>query len=69
MRDPERIKRILGNVQRIWEANPDLRLAQLLANALRMADVPEGSAGNYFYAEDDKLEEGLEQLERALAPE
>ena len=67
MRDPERIARILGRVQRIWEANPDLRLGQLLVNAFLMADGIDGD--DYFQTEDEALEVGLERLEQVLVSE
>lgn len=35
MRDPKRIAPILESLCRIWEANPDLRLAQIISNACR----------------------------------
>jgi hypothetical protein len=34
MRDPKRIERVLTQIRRIWETYPDLRLMQLLINAL-----------------------------------
>lgn len=32
MRDPQRISAIISLIERIWEKNPDLRLAQLIMN-------------------------------------
>ena len=52
MRDPERIKRILELIEKIWTTSPDLRLTQLIMNALEMNFDP-------YYVEDDKLEEAL----------
>lgn len=52
MRDPKRIKRILKRVEEIWTKNPDLRLTQLIMNALSMNSDP-------YYIEDDILEEKL----------
>ena len=58
MRDPNRIKPTLELVEQIWEQHPDLRLGQLLVNAVRPSNpVPE-----IFYAEDDKLVEGLRRF-------
>lgn len=34
MRDPKRIKEILGVIEQVWTKNPDLRLMQLLLNAV-----------------------------------
>ncbi len=52
MRDPERIDRILKRVEEIWKANPDLRLTQLIMNALALNVDP-------YYIEDDRLEKKL----------
>jgi len=52
MRDPARIKRILGLVEKIWNDAPDLRLTQIIMNVLRMNSDP-------YYIEDDKLEDAL----------
>ena len=52
MRDPARIERILKLVKKIWTDAPDLRLTQLIMNALRMNSDP-------YYVEDDKLEDAL----------
>ena len=47
MRDPKRIPGILHDVQRVWEAFPDMRLGQLLLNVA--ADPA------LYYLEDDEL--------------
>jgi hypothetical protein len=51
-RDPARIERMLKLVKKIWSDSPDLRLTQLIMNALRMNSDP-------YYIEDDKLEDAL----------
>ena len=51
MRDPERIDRILKRVEKIWKANPDLRLMQLLINCL--------DEENFYFTEDTVLEQEL----------
>ena len=59
MRDPARIPKILEKVRRIWEAEPDLRLGQLIWNA-KMA-----SRYHVFETdqmEDEMIEEGLDWL-------
>lgn len=53
MRDPARIDRILGIVKTIWKRAPDLRLMQLLINAVPRMDVDQ------YYFEDDELEKAL----------
>lgn len=59
MRDPKRIKRIIGHIQEIWESHPDLRLTQLIMNALQMHEDP-------YYIEDDHLEKKLISIKRNL---
>lgn len=34
-RDPDRIDVVLDEIRRVWTANPDLRLSQLVFNAAR----------------------------------
>ncbi len=55
MRDPKRIDTILSLIREIWQDMPDLRLTQLIMNALKMNSDP-------YYVEDDKLEHALIQL-------
>jgi uncharacterized protein YihD (DUF1040 family) len=47
MRDPERIPKILEEVEKIWMQNPDLRLGQLINNL--------GKDGSIYYLEDEAL--------------
>jgi len=54
MRDFRRIGRILTKVRQVWEIQPDLRLTQLIMNALKMNEDP-------YYVEDDKLEKALDE--------
>jgi len=49
MRDPRRIETLLDALREVWTRNPDLRLGQLLVNAIR----PEQPCPEIFYAEDD----------------
>ncbi len=53
MRDPERIKRMLKEIDHIWHQAPDLRLGQLLTNIL-----PEFGENSY-YVEDHLLENAM----------
>ena len=51
MRDPVRIDDALATLRAVWSESPDLRLGQLLVNAVRPAEpCPE-----IFYVEDDVL--------------
>jgi hypothetical protein len=62
MRDPARIPRILEAIWKVWERDPDLRLGQLLVNAIR----PSRPTPQVFGFEDSKLEE---RLQTYLAPD
>lgn len=55
MRDKNRIPKILTELQRIWEAHPDLRLGQLLV----IAANPPDPCPAVFYIEDEELLQGL----------
>lgn len=48
MRDPKRIEEILELIKEIWGNAPDLRLTQLIMNALNMNGDP-------YYIEDTDL--------------
>lgn len=63
MRDPARINRIIERLRRYWLANPDLRLTQIVVNAVGPSDP----APHIFYVEDDVVEAGIpdEQETRA----
>ena len=55
MRDPKRIKRILGKIELLWDTIPDWRLHQLLFNV-------HGDRGDTFYMEDEGFEKQLDQF-------
>jgi len=57
MRDPARIDPMLKLIREIWYHSPDLRLTQLIINALAMAQDP-------YYIEDDTLKEALEKYKK-----
>lgn len=58
MRDPARIDDVLAAVRAAWAESPDLRLGQLIVNAVRPTDpCPE-----VFYTEDDALVQGLKSF-------
>ena len=62
MRDPKRIEQILEVLRDIWEIEPDLRLGQLVVNAIQ----PKEPCPAIFNAEDDMLLEGLHRYRRLL---
>jgi hypothetical protein len=49
MRNNEHISHVLKELQKIWEVNPDLRLGQMLLNAVDQDDIA------LFFTEDDEL--------------
>lgn len=55
MRDPARIDRILAALRAAWVEHPDLRLGQLIVNAIR----PSRPCPQVFLAEDTVAEAGL----------
>jgi len=59
MRDPARIEKILSVIREIWYRNPDLRLSQLIMNALGIAYDP-------YYIEDDDLLIALQKYKKLI---
>ena len=57
MRDPNRIEPIIQLIREIWYIQPDLRLTQLIMNALRMNRDP-------YHIEDDHLFEALKDYKK-----
>jgi hypothetical protein len=60
MRDPKRIEVVLDALREIWLHNPDLRLGQIVVNAIRPTDP----CPQIFNAEDDVLLDGLLEYRR-----
>lgn len=57
-RDPKRIPKIMKRLEKLWKKHPDLRLGQLLENALRR----DAGFGSPYYMEDENLIEVLERF-------
>jgi len=63
MRDKNRIKPLLENIEKIWQTQPDLRLGQLIS-------IMSSSFNDYrkncdlFYFEDKDLEIGMEKYKK-----
>lgn len=55
MRDKNRIPKILNELERIWNANPDFRLGQLIVVGVK----PKEPCPEVFYIEDEDLLDGL----------
>lgn len=53
-RDPERIDKVLSVIRSIWKDQPDLRLGQLIVNAIHQQ--------NLYHIEEDALVEALEDM-------
>lgn len=58
MRDPNRINKILKVIKIIWTECPDLRLLQLIINALHNAEMTI-TPSSVFHVEDEVLMEKL----------
>ncbi len=58
MRDPARIPELCELLQRTWQRSPDLRLGQLVVNAIK----PESPCPAVFHAEDNTIRRGLNAL-------
>ena len=59
MRDPNRIEPMLALIREIWYETPDLRLTQIIMNALKMTSDP-------YYIEDEKLKKALEEYKTKI---
>jgi hypothetical protein len=65
MRDSARIDQILGLLREVWTRSPDLRLGQLIVDAVR----PRDPCPEVFSVEDTVLARRLERmLKRPPAP-
>jgi len=62
MRDPARIDEVLAALRAAWAESPDLRLGQLIVNAIR----PANPCPEVFYTEDDALVRGLNSFRELL---
>ena len=68
MREQERIKRIVGKLEELWNLAPDLRLTQLVYNLSaghsrhEKAEIQPNP--EFFYFEDEKIED---ELDRAIS--
>ena len=62
MRDPVRIDDVLAALRAAWAESPDLRLGQLIVNAVR----PTNPCPEVFYTEDDALVCGLKSFQELM---
>lgn len=61
MRDPARIAGMLKALEKVWRKDPDLRLGQIIVNAI-VYIRPSFECPAAFYIEDDEMLKGIEQL-------
>ena len=61
MRSKEHIKQVLSDLEKVWTNCPELRLCQLVCNALEEAGYGESDP---FYVEDYEFQNGLKELIR-----
>ncbi len=62
MRDPARIDDVLAALRAAWAESPDLRLGQLIVNAVR----PTNPCPEVFYTEDDALVLALKSFQELM---
>lgn len=61
MRDPKRLDEILKEIERIWKESPDLRLMQLLLNAVVTIEIDGRITIDHYWTEDDAVLEALKK--------
>jgi len=60
MRDPNRIKPLLAQIEAYWTKHPDLRLAQIISNANSFRQIGSDQINHdVFYLEDEDLLQNL----------
>jgi uncharacterized protein YihD (DUF1040 family) len=62
MRNKERIKPILEDLEKIWSTQPDMRLCQWLSNLARV--YGDHKFNDLFYFEDSDLERAIEKYKK-----
>jgi len=65
MRNPQRIRQILGAIYLIWAKHPDMRFGQLTYNLYSQfcVDKKRPVPKDFFYVEDDEFLEWLQKFE------
>jgi uncharacterized protein YihD (DUF1040 family) len=61
VRNPERIDIVVAKLEKVWKQYPDMRLGQLVINAVKLAGNFEDQT---FNAEEDVIMYGLNQLDK-----
>lgn len=67
-RDPDRILRLLGQLERLWQLEPDLRLGQVLRNVVPSDRIlrNDGSEQTLSLFEDEQWEQWIDAAIRRL---
>ena len=60
MRDPNRIKPFLSEIEKVWNKVPDWRFGQFMVNWLMYLEK------DHFYYEDDKMLKELKNFENEV---
>lgn len=63
MRAPARIESMLNQLRELWEKSPDMRLGQLIVNAVQ----PREPCPDVFYIEDTALQHRLADLSSRIS--
>ena len=61
MKNKKRIKKILNQIENLWEELPDCRLMQLIINTF-MLDKTVKDLSQLYYLEDSQLSQGLKDF-------
>ena len=64
MRDPQRIHKMVADLQELWDKMPDMRLGQLVYNIYRSDATPGSGSPDLFYLEDDEFMKRLERFKK-----
>jgi hypothetical protein len=57
MRDPKRIPKIIKRLEKLWKANPELRLGQMVGNAFSYP-----AHNDPYYVEDEEFITKIEKI-------
>lgn len=60
-RKPERIPEVIAELWKAWDANPDLRLTQLMWNLRSIETTPQNTISSFYNLEDEALLERIKQ--------
>lgn len=64
MTDPKKIDSVIEVIANVWKKYPNLRLGQLLSNAVHIG--MDNDLIDLFYIEDDKLIEMIRKFDKSI---